>query len=102
MTTTAMLISGRTKPGKRDELYALYAEHAVPHVEQEASIPTVVWSTDRDDPDAYALFEIFADGTAGPRAMQSEWFQAYLQLAAPLASAPAEVRRLEPRWTKGI
>jgi quinol monooxygenase YgiN len=101
MSSTAMLISGRAKPGKRDELYALYAERVVPHVERDNSIEMVVWSADRDDPDSYMLFEVFADG-AGPNAMQSDWFQEYMRLASPLMAAPVEVHRLAPRWTKGV
>jgi quinol monooxygenase YgiN len=98
---TAVSIAGRAKPGKRDELYALYAERVVPHVEHDDSIEALIWSADRDDPDSYVLFEIFADG-AGPSAMQSDWFQEYMQLTSSLVAAPAEVRRLAPRWTKGI
>jgi quinol monooxygenase YgiN len=97
MPATAMLINGRTKPGKREELYELYVEHVVPHVASDGAIEAVVWSADRDDADAYTLFEVFADGSAGPNVMQSDWFKAYMRLAAPLAAAPPDVRMLSPR-----
>ncbi len=102
MSFTAISISGRTKPGKREELYELYVAHVVPHLAQEDAVSAVVWSADRDDADAYHLFELFAEGAAAPSLMQSDWFRAYFELAAPLAAAPPEVQRLDPRWTKGI
>jgi quinol monooxygenase YgiN len=100
--STAMLINGHTEPGKRDELYELYVDHVVPHVAQDDAITAIVWSADRDNADAYTLFEVFADGAEGPSVMQSDWFKSYMQLAAPLAAQPPEVRMLSPRWTKGI
>jgi quinol monooxygenase YgiN len=102
MPSTALLISGRTKPGKRDELYQLYLEHVTPRVADDPTIETVVWSIDRDDEDAYHLFETFAEGGSPASVTQSDWFKAYMQQATPLAAAPPAVHILEPRWTKGI
>lgn len=98
----AILITGRTKPGKRDELYALYREHVVPHVAASDAIATVVWSADRDDEDTYHLFEVFSEGSDVRDLTEAEWFKTYMALAAPLAAAPPETRRLDPRWTKGV
>lgn len=102
MAEIALLISGRAKPGRRDALFALYLEHVVPHVSEAVEFRMVAWSADRDDEDAYHLFEIFEAGTDSGSAINSDWFQRYVELAEPLTAEPPEVHRLETRWTKGI
>lgn len=101
MAETALLVSGRTRSGERDALYALYVEHVVPHIEQAAEVQSVVWSADREDADAYHLFEVFEDGADHRAVLESDWFRAYMKLAAPLAAEPPMVRLLDARWIKG-
>jgi quinol monooxygenase YgiN len=102
MAATGILISGRAKAGKRDALYSLYLEHVVPHLEASDNVETVVWSADRDDDDAYHLLEIFKSAGDQQSVLGSDWFRAYMALAAPLAAEPPVVHSLETRWTKGI
>jgi quinol monooxygenase YgiN len=102
MAEAALLISGRAKPGQRDALYTLYVEHVVPHLAEASAVRSVAWSADRDDHDAYHLFEIFETGSDHRSIVDSDWFQEYTKLAEPLVAEAAKVHRLETRWTKGI
>jgi quinol monooxygenase YgiN len=102
MSPTALLISGRAKPGKRDALYALYLEQVAPHISATDAVRMVAWSADRDDEDAYHLFEIFSDEADTGSIVESDWFQNYARLAEELVAGFSALQRLETRWTKGL
>jgi hypothetical protein len=51
----AVMVSGRARPGKRDEVRRLFEAHLAPHAIANASQPIVVWSADNGDPDAFYL-----------------------------------------------
>ncbi len=102
MDKLAMLITTRTKPGKRDEVRRLYEEHLAPRALANDAQEVVVWSADLADPDVFHLFEIYRDAAAAEAAGQAPWFWEYLGLVGPLLDGQPEVRTASPSWMKGV
>ena len=97
-----MIISGQARPGHRDELFELYAEHLAPRAEANEQQEVVVWCADQQDPDRFHLFEIYADPAALGANAQADWFAAYMRAAMPLLAGEPEVTMAEPRWSTGL
>ena len=102
MEKLAMFISSRARPGKRDELYALYREHLAPRAEANPAQETVVWCADNDDEDAFMLFEVYNDPAAPGENAGADWFAEYMAAAAQLMAGEPKVAMATPRWWKGL
>lgn len=102
MENMAMLITTRTRPGKRDEVRRLYEEHLAPRAAANDGQQLVVWAADHADPDVFHLFEIYRDAGAAEAAGQAPWFWEYLALVGPLLDGQPEVRTATPEWAKGV
>jgi quinol monooxygenase YgiN len=101
MAKLAMLVTTRTKPGKRDEVRRLYEQRLVPRAEENDAQEVVVWCADHADPDVFHLFEIYRDSEAAQASSQAPWFWEYLTEVGPLLEGQPEVRTAEPTWAKG-
>ena len=101
MGPIATIMSGRTQPGKREELLRLFQEHLAPRAESNARQTTVAWLADREDDDAFHIFEIYSDPAAMEANSKADWFWAYVEKAAPLLNGQPEMRTAVPRWVKG-
>lgn len=101
MTHPALFIRTRTKPGKRDEVYALWAEHLRSRVDHNAAQDTYFFCFDDEDPDVFLLFEVYTDPQALEDNAQSEWFAEYMEQVTPLLDGAPEVHRATPMWAKG-
>ena len=97
----ATIVSGKAKPGKREELYRLFEQHLAPRAEKNDGQQVVVWMTDQRDADAFYLFEIYRDPGAMEANAKAEWFGAYMSQAGPLLDGQPEMTLATPRWTKG-
>jgi len=98
----AMIITSRSQPGKRDELFQLYREHLAPRAEENASQEVVVWAADQHDPDTFHLFEVYSDAAAMGENATADWFGAYMQAAGPLLAGEPRVVMAAPLWSKGL
>ena len=85
MAKVATILSGRAKPGKRDELFELFQEHLAPRATKNDAQQVVVWMADDADPNGFHLFEIYRDRTAMDANSKADWFWAYMSQAGPLA-----------------
>ena len=101
MASVATIVSGRTKPGKRDELYKLFEQHLAPRATKNDAQKVVVWMADNNDPQAFHLFEIYHDAAAMEANSKADWFWAYMSQAGPLLDGQPEMKLAAPRWTKG-
>ena len=98
----ATIVSGRTQPGKRDELLRLFEEHLAPRAQANPRQTTVVWMADSGDDDAFHLFEIYSDPAAMEENSKADWFWAYIAKTAPLLDGQPVMRLATPRWSKGV
>jgi quinol monooxygenase YgiN len=98
----AMIIRGRTQPGKRDEVRALYEQHLAPRALANDAQEVVVWCADTNDADAFYLFELYGSAEAMQANAQAPWFWEYLQAVGPLLAGQPEVVTATPAWSKGV
>lgn len=102
MPKTAMIIRGKTQPGKRDELRKLFEKHLAPRALANEAQEVVVWCTDPQDGDTFYLFEVYASIQALQQNAQAPWFADYVQLAQPLLAGQPDMMMATPAWSKGI
>jgi quinol monooxygenase YgiN len=102
MTKVAIIIESNAAPGKRDDLFALYQEHLAPRAEANERQEAVVWCADQQDPDAFILFEIYADTVALAANAGADWFGDYMQKAMPLLAGEPKVTMATPLWSTGV
>jgi quinol monooxygenase YgiN len=102
MSRLAMIVTSKTQPGKRDELFRLYQDHLAPRADQNQSQEVVVWAADQHDPDTFHLFEVYSDAAAMGANATADWFGAYMQAAMPLLAGEPRVSMAEPLWSKGL
>jgi quinol monooxygenase YgiN len=96
----ATIVTVKARPGKRDEVLALFKQHLAPRATANASQEVVAWVADAADPDAFHLFEIYSDRAAMEKNAQADWFGAYMAQAGPLLAGMPEMKTGEPRWVK--
>lgn len=101
MSPVMMIIEGRTLPGKRDDVYALFEKHLAPRATAEDGQRLVVWAASEGDDDAFQLVEIYNDQAVMERNATAEWFWAYMSEVGPLLDGEPRVTTSTPRWTKG-
>lgn len=96
----ALFITTRARPGKRDELRRLWEKHLRPRVQQNPAQDVYAYCLDREDPDLIHLFEVYDDASAMAEAGEAEWFEAYMEEAAPLMAEPPSIVVADPVWEK--
>ncbi len=96
----ALFITTRARPGKRDELLALWEEHLKGRVEENPAQEVYAYCLDREDPDLIHLYEVYSDASVMSEAAEAEWFEAYMEKAAPLMAGPPEIVVADPVWEK--
>ena len=97
-----LAIRGRTKTGKRDELFALFEKHLAPRAEKNREQRLVVWAADADDGDAFSLIEIYDNASAAATNANAAWFAEYMAASSPLLDGRPSMTTGTPRWVKGV
>lgn len=101
MSKTALILTVRAQPGKREELRALWDEQLRPRAEHNEALELYLYCYDAVDPDAIHIVEVYGDADAIERNATAPWFARYMRDSAPLiAGAPAMVTA-RPVWAKG-
>ena len=97
-----LTVRGRTKTGKRDELFALFEKHLAPRAEKNQAQRLVVWAADADDADTFSLIEIYDDASAAAANANTSWFAEYMAASTPLLEGMPSMTAGSPRWVKGV
>lgn len=100
MSKLAVMVEGRAQPGKREEVRQLFEAHLAPRALANAEQPIVVWCADNGDPDAFYLWEVYADASAMEANARAPWFGTYMAAVGPLLSGQPEVTTATPLWVK--
>ena len=101
MHKLALFLKNKVQPGKRDEVYRLWAKHLQPRVETSAVQEVYFFCYDDNDPDTFYIFELYNDRAAMMQAGQAPWFAAYMQEVAPLLTGQVDFGMATPLWAKG-
>jgi quinol monooxygenase YgiN len=102
MTKMTLILSIKTKPGRRADLRALWNEHLRARVEASDAQELYLFCEDAEDPDVVRLVEVYNDPAAIQANAQAPWFAAYMEAAAPLLAGPPDLARGETVWAKGV
>ena len=100
MAKLSIIIKGRARPGKRDEVRTLFEKHLAPRAVANAAQEVVVWSADNGEPDTFYLYEIYGDPTAMEANASAPWFAEYISAVAPLLATQPELMTATPMWMK--
>lgn len=61
-----------------------------------------MWCADQQDPDGFALFELYRNADALGANASADWFAAYMAAAMPLLAAEPQVMMGTPLWSTGV
>lgn len=100
MSHTALFIRHQTRPGKRDEVQAVWQEHMAPAIAANAGHIHYFYCFDDADPDSICAFQHYASPEAAQAFLDHPGYAEYLKAVEPLLASPPEVSRLTPMWVK--
>ena len=101
MTMIAVLIRHKTRPGKRDEVRAVWERHMRPAIDRHPGHEAYFYCFDKTDADSIIAFQQYTSSEASESFLQSEAYAAYAREVEPLLTGPPEVTPLAPVWIKG-
>lgn len=96
----AVYLTIRTKPGKRDELQALWEQHLKGRIVQNSELPGYIFALDHSDENVIRIAELYQTNEALNENAQAKWFSDYMQQANPLLDGEPEFHTATPVWVK--
>ena len=84
MAELAIFLTVRTKPGKREELKALWEQHLKQRAAQNEMQSHYVYAFDSQDENVIRITEVYETMAAFQANSQADWFSAYMQEAMSL------------------
>ena len=100
MSSTALFISHRAKPGKRDELKAVWLKHMAPAITANPGHLAYVYSYDATDEHVVHAFQHYASAAAAAEFLKNPSYLAYLEESRRLLEHEPEIKVLAPQWSK--
>ena len=100
MSTVALFIAYKTKPGLRADLHRVMEKYVKPEVAKNSGIVAFHICDDEKDADLVRLFELYRDRAALDAVGKAAWLSAYNAEVKSLLAAPAEVAIATQWWTK--
>lgn len=100
MAELVLFLTVKTKPGKRDELKALWERHLKQRAAENPAQSHYVYAFDAQDENVIRIMEVYETQAALEENAQQGWFAAYMQEAMPLLDGEPEVHRAAPQWIK--
>jgi quinol monooxygenase YgiN len=97
-----VVISIRTRPGRRTALRELWDQHLRPRVEASQAQEAYLVVEDSAQPDVLHLIEVYNDPRQMQRNAAAPWFADYLAEASPLMDGAPATFTGTPVWTKGV
>lgn len=101
MTSFALIIKHKTRPGKREEVRRVWERHMAPAISANPGHTAYFYCFDDNDPDSIYAFQQYASAEASREFLKTDSYAAYLKDVEPLLAGPAQVTALTPIWSKG-
>lgn len=101
-TPHAVFLVHRARPGRRDEVHAVWNEHMAPAVEANADHLAYCYCFDDSYPDAICVFQLYSSADTAAQFLQQENYARYLADVEPLLTGPPELHAATPVWAKGL
>lgn len=100
MEPVAILVTHRTREGKREAVRAVWEEHMAPAVAVNPGHLAYSYCFDAADPDVICAFQVYRDAEDAAAFQRTPAYAAYENAVAPLLTGAPSVLRLTPMWTK--
>jgi quinol monooxygenase YgiN len=100
MSKTALFITHRALPGKRDEVRRTWEQHLQPRIAANAAHEAYFYCYDENDPDTICVFQQYADRASSQTFLAASWYAAYVSEVTPLLAGEPEIRVATPVWAK--
>lgn len=100
MAELVILISARTKPGKRDALKTLWEAHLKQRAADNPSQSSYIYAYDMHDENLIHITEVYETMQGFEANSKAEWFEAYMNEARSLLDGEPDFHMAEPKWIK--
>jgi len=100
MSKTALFITHRALPGKRDEVRRVWEKHLQRNIAADAAHEAYFYCYDDSDPDTIRVFQQYADRASSQEFLAAPWYAAYVSEVTPLLAGQPEIRAATPVWAK--
>jgi len=101
MTIKALCIRHKAKPGKREELKAIWEKYAREYIDNAGGQVVYVYGFDDGDPDAIVAYQLYTGDAATQDFVSQPWYGEYQRETSALLAGQSEFRRITPQWIKG-
>ena len=102
MSKVVLFIKTRCKPGKRDEVFALWEKHLKPRLMENDFQENYAYCYDNFDPNVFYLFEVYSSQEDFDNNSKKPFFGEYMQEAGPLLDGEPDFGMASPVFTKGL
>lgn len=96
----ALFIKHRAKPGRRDELEAVWRRYMMPAISANEGHVAYTYGFGTE-PDTVGAFQVYSSAEAAEEFARSAAYLEYLDASRSLLAQDPEVTVLETRWVKG-
>ena len=100
MSSTALFIIHQTKPGKRNEVKAIWLRHMAPAIQGNPGHLAYFYNFDNNNPDSICAFQLYESDQAASDFLQHPSYQAYLIESRDLLEHDPRIMSLSPQWAK--
>ena len=97
----ALFIKHQTRPGKRDDVRAIWERHLQPSIARNPGHEAYCYGFDHDDPDCICAFQQYASVEASQAFLRTDSYAAYLAEVGALLLGPPQITTITPVWIKG-
>ena len=101
MSKLALFIKVTCKPGKRDEVYALWEEHLKPRLNASELHEAYYLCYDTENENVLYGYEVLSEASQRGQFAETDWFKEYMEKVFPLFDGEIEFNAMTPIWMKG-
>lgn len=101
MAGIGIFIEHRTKPGKRDEVYAVWKWHMASAISQNSGHRDYFYGFAEQDSDVLLVFQRYSSQDAAAAFLEHPAYLAYVSEVEHMLAGPPIVKSASIMWTKG-
>jgi len=100
MSTAALFIIHKTKPGMRNDVKEVWMRNMAPAIQSNPQHLAYFYNFDATDADSICAFQQYASADAAREFLEHPNYLKYLKEVEPLLEGPPVVKNLVPQWIK--
>lgn len=101
MIKRAVFIVHRTKPGRREQVLAVWQKHLQPSITDNIDHLAYHYGFDPADKDVIRVFQLYASANAAAAFLKCQAYAEYLNDVEPLLLGAPDVTVADQVWAKG-